>query len=115
MSQWCDTCSLGKITGRYQSCGHDCPAFGKSFEELAESVIKQREEIDALRWTNKQLIKAEKEKRRNLWKKAIRELVERFKGKLDIGICGYSREEVEQDVFNTIDNAAEEMINQMKE
>ena len=69
MSQWCDTCSLGKVNGRYESCTKNCPAFGKTYEELAEIVIRQREEIDALRWTNKQLIKVEKEKRRELWDK----------------------------------------------
>ena len=111
MSRWCKTCRHSE----YPSCNENCIVFGKDFEELAETVLKQREEINALRWTNKQLVKAEKEKRRNLWVKAIKELVTSFKEKADIGICGYSREEVERDVFDTIDNIAEEMINHMKE
>lgn len=78
MSQWCNTCSLGKVNGRYESCTKDCPAFGKTYEELAETVIRQREENDALRWTNNQLVKVEKEKRRELWKKAESDLVDKI-------------------------------------
>lgn len=33
-----------------------------------------KEENDALRWTNKQIIKVEKEKRRELWKKATSQI-----------------------------------------
>lgn len=35
-----------------------------------------KEENDALRWTNKQIIKVEKEKRRELWKKATSQIKE---------------------------------------
>lgn len=113
MSQWCNTCSLSKVTGEWQSCGYDCPAFGKSFEELAEIVIKQREEVDALRWTNKQLIKVGKEKRKELWKKAINEFAEKLrKKKSDLFLCGVFFGIVTVD---DIDNIKTEMIKHIKE
>jgi len=65
MSQWCSTCHLNE----YQSCNKDCIVFGKDFEKLAEMVIKQKEEIDALRWANKQIIKFEKKKRKEIFDK----------------------------------------------
>ena len=74
MSRWCNTCHHSE----YPSCNDNCIVFGKDFEELAETVFKQREEIDVLRWTNKQFIKAEKEKRRELWSKAENELVDKI-------------------------------------
>lgn len=75
MSKWCNTCHHSE----YPSCDHNCIVCGKDFEELAEVVIKQREEIDALRWTNKQLVKNEKKKRIELWKKAITQFMDKLK------------------------------------
>lgn len=106
MSQWCDTCSLGKITGRYQSCGHDCPAFGKSFEELAEIALKQQAEIRELQkrivfWREDMNYNPEREQI-----KAIKELVKRLNNK-----CYFDGNINKFD----IDNIAEEMISQIKE
>ena len=42
--------------------------------------------------------------------KAIREFAERLKASLDISACGYSTEEIREDVFNTIDSLVEEMV-----
>lgn len=79
MSKWCDTCSRNKITGELRSCSKDCPAFGKHHEELAEIVIRQQQEIEALRWTNTTLIKTEKKKRRKLWNKAVNQFAEKLR------------------------------------
>lgn len=40
---------------------------------------------------------------------AVKKFAERLKGKLDICVCGYSREEVTSDVEDTIDNLLAEM------
>ena len=39
MSKWCSTCHRNIITGEWNSCGDDCPVFGKYFDELARIVI----------------------------------------------------------------------------
>lgn len=58
-------------------CDVLCTATEYLADKIAEVVFKyHREEIDALRWTNKQLIKTEKEKRRELWKKATSQIKE---------------------------------------
>ena len=114
MSQWCNTCSLGKVNCRYESCTKDCPAFGKTYEELAEVVIRQREEIDALRWTNKQLVKVEKQKRKELWKKAINQFMDKLKTE-----CGYvpnlSLDGKEVVDIEDVEVVAKEMIDHIKE
>ena len=112
MSQWCNTCSLGKVNGRYESCTEDCPAFGKTLEELAEVVIKQREEIDALRWTNKQLIKVEKQKRIELWKKAVNQFLNKVR-QYQKPVC-FAEAFVAVDVED-IEMVAKEMIKNIKE
>lgn len=40
-------------------------------ETLQKYIAEQKEKNESLRWTNKHLLKTEKEKRRKLWKKAI--------------------------------------------
>lgn len=47
--------------------------------ELAEIVIRQQQEIEALRWTNTTLIKTEKKKRRKLWNKAVNQFAEKLR------------------------------------
>lgn len=106
MSRWCNTCHHNE----YQSCNKDCVVFGKNFEELAEIVIKQEREIDALRWTNKLLIKVEKEKRRKLWVKAVNQFAEMLKNRhyfhaSCVGDCY-------QMSGNDIDNIVKEMTRQ---
>ena len=114
MSKWCDTCSRNKITGEWKSCGRDCPAFGKHHEELAEMVIKQKEEINALRQTNKQLVKIEKKKRIALWNKAVNQFMNELKNKWsyvpNLSIDGKEVVDVED-----IEIVAKEMINHIKE
>ncbi len=39
MSKWCDTCHRNEFTGKWKSCGADCPVFGKNFEDLAKIVV----------------------------------------------------------------------------
>ena len=57
-------------------CDALCNATEYLADKIAEEVFKyHREEIDALRWTNKLLIKTEKEKRREIWKKAINQFL----------------------------------------
>ena len=80
MSRWCNTC----YNNEYPSCNKDCVMFGKNFEELAKIVIEQQREIEALRWTNRHFVKTEKEKRRNLWKKAISEFEKRLTDRADL-------------------------------
>lgn len=70
MSKWCNTCHRNELKDKWNSCRSDCLIFGKDFDDLAEMVIKLKEENEALRFANKQIIKVEKEKRRELWKKA---------------------------------------------
>ena len=67
MGKWCNTCHRNELKDKWNSCRNDCPIFGKDFDDLAEMVIKQKEENDALRWTNKHLVKVKKEKCRELW------------------------------------------------
>ena len=82
--------------------------------EAINLIKHQREEIDALRWTNKQLIKAEKEKRRELWEKAITEFEDRLIDRADlIRVNSFdSKWAISQD---DIDNIVEEMISHIKE
>lgn len=69
MSKWCNTCHRNNLKDIWNSCSGDCPVFGKDFDDLAEMLIKQIEENEALRFANKEIIKVEKEKRRELWEK----------------------------------------------
>ena len=87
--------------------------------EAINLIKRQREEIDALRWTNKHLIKTENEKRRELWQKAIREFAKKLREKKDIefyrdaelGIT-FQYETVDIDDIN---NVEKEMIDYIKE
>lgn len=79
MSKWCDTCNRNEMTGKWSSCSHECPICGKSFEELAKMVIEQKAEIEALRWTMRIFSREQKEKRRNLWKKAVNQFAEKIR------------------------------------
>lgn len=110
MSRWCNTCHCSE----YKSCDKDCIVFGKHFEELAEIVIKQQAEIDALRWTNKHLVKVEKQKRKELWKKAITEFADRLIDRADLIRTNAfdSKWAISQD---DIDNLVEEMTSHIKE
>ena len=82
--------------------------------EAINLIKHQREEIDALRWTNKHLIKTEKEKRRELWKKAINQFMDELKTKWsyvpNLSIDG-------KEVIDTedIEVVAKEMIDHIKE
>ena len=82
--------------------------------EAINLIKHQREEIDALRWTNKQLVKVEKEKRRELWEKAITEFADRLIDRADlIRINAFdSKWTISQD---DIDNLVGEMTNRIKE
>lgn len=114
MSQWCNTCSRSKVVGRWTSCTKDCPAFGKTFEELAEIVIRQQEEHDALRWTNKQLIKNEKKKRTELWKKAVNQFMDKLKTEYGY-VSNLSLDGKEVVDICDIESVAREMIDHIKE
>ena len=119
MSKWCNTCHRNELKDKWNSCSSDCPIFGKDFDDLAEIVIKQKEENEALRFANKQIIKVEKEKRRELWKKAIKEFAEKLREKKDVEFyddveCGitFQYETVDIDDVNDIEK---EMIDHIKE
>lgn len=43
MSKWCGACSRNEITGEWQSCSNDCPAFGKHFDDLVKIVVSIKE------------------------------------------------------------------------
>lgn len=101
MSKWCNTCHRNDLKDKWNSCSSDCPVFGKDFDELAEIVIEQQAGIEALRWTNKLLIKTEKEARRNLWKKAITQFAEKLRNEA-VTKCNWD-DCVDVDDINTIE------------
>ena len=56
MSKWCSTCYRNEFTGEWQSCNDDCPVFGKSFDDLAKTVISN--EIQMKNWNEEEVWEA---------------------------------------------------------
>ena len=87
----------------------DCPYRQYPFicrDNLVEDAYNL---IEALRSTNKQLIKSEKEKRKELWNKAINQFAEQLHEKL------YGFPTVYNSAFGRIiDNLAKEMTNSIE-
>ncbi len=48
MSKWCDECYRNKITGEWNSCNSDCPAFGLNLDDALKKLVEQGAEIKSL-------------------------------------------------------------------
>lgn len=73
---------IEKVVLGLKHCAEDnctgCPYEKGTSNCLEDLHIQAMQAIEALQWTNKQLIKTEKEKRRELWKKAENDLVDKI-------------------------------------
>lgn len=109
---------IEKVVLGLKHCAEDnctgCPYEKGTSNCLGDLHIQVMQAIEALQWTNKQLIKTEKEKRRELWKKAITEFADRLTERADlIRINAFdSKWAISQD---DIDNLVEEMTDHIKE
>lgn len=49
MSQWCYECQREKFTGKYESCGPNCPVFGKYPADLDCVVLGLEQAINQIK------------------------------------------------------------------
>ena len=56
MSKWCNECYRNQITGEWESCGPDCPAFGIDPFETFKKIIEQDIKIQRLQAHTKEVL-----------------------------------------------------------
>ena len=49
MSRWCYKCQREKIIGKYESCGLNCPVFGKCPIDLGNVVLELEQAINQIK------------------------------------------------------------------
>lgn len=85
-----------------------CP-YGDELARLQKEVAEKDAEIEALRKTNRSLIKVEKKKRIDLWKRCRSQTITEFEERVKQGLKDYIPFGLEKIFYNTIDQIAKEM------